>query len=330
VLSDAPLVAAAESGPLALVEQLIRGGAVEWMPDRAGRRPLDAARAGTGPDRDAIVELLDRPVLRDPAFRSAVAAIRSGDVAALEWLLDAEPQLLHERALEPACYRERGRDDYFLDPKLLWFVAFNPIPDVPVPATIVDVTRALLSRGPQQDDLDYTVELVMSGSAAREAGHQLELLDVLLAAGARATARAIDVALAHREREPIEALLRAGHPLTAPIAAALGQTDALPGLLADAPPAEVNMAFALAVVNGQSDATRLALDAGADVGAFLPVHSHSTALHQAALADDVALVDLLLARGAPTDARDPTWNGTPLDWAIHGGSERARARLTAS
>jgi hypothetical protein len=54
-----------------------------------------------------------------------------------------------------------------------------------------------------------------------------------------------------------------------------------------------------------------------------------TALHQAALTDDVALVDVLLARGAPTDARDRMWNATPLQWAIHEGRERARERLTA-
>ena len=83
----------------------------------------------------------------------------------------------------------------------------------------------------------------------------------------------------------------------------------------------------MAVINDQPETARLALDAGADVAAFLPVHDHSTALHQAALTDDVALIDLLLARGAPTDARDRMWNGTPLDWAIHEHREHARKRL---
>jgi hypothetical protein len=105
-----PLHAAAERGPLALVELLIRRGAVEWIPDRAGRRPLDAARASMAPDRDAIVELLDRPVLRDPPFRAAVAAIQSGDVATLERLLDARPRAAararHGASLLP---RERAR-----------------------------------------------------------------------------------------------------------------------------------------------------------------------------------------------------------------------------
>jgi ankyrin repeat protein len=73
----------------------------------------------------------------------------------------------------------------------------------------------------------------------------------------------------------------------------------------------------LRVINDQPYAARLALDAGADVGAFRPVHAHSTALHQAVLTDDVALIDLLLEHGAPMDVRDRVWNGTPLDWAIH-------------
>jgi ankyrin repeat protein len=322
-----PLHAAAERGPLALVELLIRRGAVEGIPDRTGRRPLDAARAGTAPDRDAIVELLDRPVLRDPAFRAAVAAIQAGDVAGVGRLLDAHPRLLHERAVEPACYRESGREQYFLDPNLLWFVALNPIPDVPVPATIVDVTRVLLARGPAKDDLDATLGLLISGAAAREAGRQLELMDALLAAGARATPDAIDVALAHQEREAVAALLRAGYPSTAPIAAGLGRTDELPALLAGATRQEANRALGLAVINDQPCAARLALDAGADVGAFLPVHVHSTALHQAALTNDVALIDLLLAHGAATDVRDRVWNGTPLDWAIHERREEARKRL---
>lgn len=325
-----PLHAAAQRGPLALVELLIRHGAVEWMPDRAGRSPLQAARAGMASDREAIVELLDRPVLRDPAFRAAVAAIQGGDAAGLERLLDDHPGLVHERALEPACYRESGREQYFLDPKLLWFVAFNPIPDAPVPPTIVEVTHVLVARGPPQADLDYTLGLLISGAAAREAGCQLELLAALLAAGARATPDGIDGALAHGEHEAVEALVRAGYPLTAPVAAGLGRADELLALLAGATRDEANRALATAVINDQLETARVALDAGADVAAFLPVHDHSTALHQAALTDDVALIELLLARGAPVDTRDRVWNGTPLDWAIHEHREQAQKRLTTA
>jgi ankyrin repeat protein len=50
-------------------------------------------------------------------------------------------------------------------------------------------------------------------------------------------------------------------------------------------------------------------------------------LHQAAANDDVAMIDLLLARGASRDTRDTLWDGTPLDWALHEHREFARARL---
>ena len=64
-----------------------------------------------------------------PAMSVTVGAVHAGDVAALERLLDAEPRLLTDRIREPDCYRDSGRDQYFLDPKLFWFVANNPTPN---------------------------------------------------------------------------------------------------------------------------------------------------------------------------------------------------------
>jgi ankyrin repeat protein len=321
------LHAAASRGPLALVELLIRGGALEWQADGAGGAPLDAARRGSAPDREAITELLDRPVIRDPSFRAAVSAIHRGDAADLARLLDAEPRLLRERILEPACYRQAQRHQYFRDPKLFWFVANNPTLVERMPENLVDVARAMIDRGVDRADLDYALELVMTSSPAREQGLQLPLVELLLEAGANATEAAIDATLAHRELAPIEALLAAGRPISAAIAAALGRTEALPALLDTAPPAEIQRAFGLAVINGRNEAARIALDAGADPSAFLPVHAHSTALHQAAIDDNVQLVELLLARGARTDVADKLWNGTPLGWARHQGKVRSEALL---
>ncbi len=316
------LPVAAERGPLALVELLIRHGAIEWLPDEAGRTPLEAARSGAGPDRDAIVELLDRPVIRDPAFRAAVAAIHAGNVPALERIVDGEPRLMQERIREPSCYRDAPREQYFLDPQLLWFVADNPILVEVMPANIVEVTRALLARG--AGGLDVTLGLVMTSEPARVQGHQVALIRTLMAAGAVATSEAIDGALAHRELDAVRAL---GHPLTASIAAAMGLADDLRRLLATATHAELQTAFALAVINDRTEATRVALDAGADPNAFLALHSHSEALHQAALHDDVELLELLVGRGARTDVRDTLWNGTPREWAVHARRPRAAAYL---
>ena len=70
-----------------------------------------------------------------------------------------------------------------------------------------------------------------------------------------------------------------------------------------------------------------ALDAGADVNGFLPVHAHSTALHQAAIDENLELIELLIARGARADIADTLWGSTPLGWAMHQGKARARAYL---
>jgi hypothetical protein len=243
----------------------------------------------------------------------AVEALHAGDLAALERLLDESPELLQEPIVDPAW------PPYFHDPKLVWFVAGNPKLVDALPETIVEITRLLIARG--ASDLTYTLELVMTSAPAREQGFQLPLMDVLLEAGAVATPRAIVMALAHGELAAVEHLLRAGYPLTPTIAAALGRLEAVP-------PEDADTALALAVINDRREAARVALEAGADPNAFLPVHAHSTALHQAVLSDDVELLELLVAYGARTDIEDTLWNGTPLDWAIHENRPRARAYLS--
>jgi hypothetical protein len=325
--SETPLHAAARRGPLALVETLIAGGGLGWQKDAAGRTPLDVARRGAAAERSAIVALLDRSSIGDAAFRAAVDAIHAGDVVALGRLLDSEPRLLRERIVGPEAYRAARRDDYFLDPKLFWFVANNPALVEEMPQNVTDVARVMIDRGVEQADLDYALELTMTSSAAREQGHQRPLMRVLLAAGAAPTRKAIVMTAAHRELDALSALTDAGLPMNAPIAAALGADALLRDFLASAQIEDVQAAFGLAVINGKVEAVRIALDAGADVNAFLPVHGHSTALHQAAINDHVALIELLLANGARADQRDTLWDGTPLDWAMHEGRAAARSRL---
>lgn len=47
------------------------------------------------------MELLDRPVIRDPFFWAAVTMVQVGDVAELGRFLDAESHLLDESIVEP-------------------------------------------------------------------------------------------------------------------------------------------------------------------------------------------------------------------------------------
>ncbi len=254
-------------------------------------------------------------------------AIRTGDATGLERILDAHPHLLHERNVGPDAYREAERNDYFRDPKLFWYVAWNPVPPEPVPANLTALARLMIERGVERDDLTYGLELVMSSSHLREAGYQVALARMIVAAGAELSRRAILVAAGHRELDVLRALVADGHPLDVLFAAALGDTAALAATLPRATADDVQSAFALAVINHHLEAVRMTLDAGAEVNAYLVVHSHSTALHTAAIDEAIDLIDLLTERGARTDIRDRLWDATPHDWTVHEGRPNGQAAL---
>jgi peptide-methionine (S)-S-oxide reductase len=305
---------AAARGPLEMVELLIRSGAKEWQVDVRGKKPIDYAREfGSSPDNEPIIQLLDRPVMRDPIFREAVRAIHVGDVAALQTLLREHPHLVHERVVEPDCYGQ----DYFRDPKLIWFVANNPNLVQGMAANILETAKALIDAGAEPADLNYTLGLVMTSQPAREAKLQRPLMRLLLENGAAVTRDDLCGALGHGEKEAIAALLESGMALSAPLAAGLGMAAELAQLIKTATPEERHAAFSLAVINREVAAARLCLDAGAEVNARLLVHKHSTAAHQAVVNDDVAMLRLLVERGASLDIKDSLWNSTPLGWAVH-------------
>jgi peptide-methionine (S)-S-oxide reductase len=304
---------AAWRGPVEMVQLLIRHGAKEWQEDARHHKPVDYARRGVAADREKIVELLDRPVIRAPHFRTAVKAIHHGDLPALQQLLADVANLIHDAAQEPDCYPP----SYFSNPKLLWFVANNPNLIEKMPANIVPITQALIDAGAERQDLDYTLGLVMTSMPARVQGHQRPLMKLLISRGALPTEKSIYATLGHGERDAVTTLLENGVPLTAPMAAGMGRIEELKELIRSAEADELHAALSLAVINREVEAARICLDAGADLNRYLIIHSHSTAAHQAAVNDDVAMLRLLAERGAKLDVRDTMWNGTPLGWAIH-------------
>ncbi len=318
-----PLHAAARRGPAALVELLLRRGALFWQGDDAGRRPHDYARDGTPIDRERILYLTaDGPKIEDAGFRAAVAAIQAGDASSLARLLDARPSLLSERAVEP----DLGPKGYFSDPMLFWFVANNPTLVPQSPPNVVEIAKLMIARGVAQRDLDYALELTMTNGMMAKA-QQLALTAALVEAGATASKQAILMTLGHEQRDVVAWLVARGPALDAAMAAGLGCVDALPALLQAASADEKADALAMAVINHHAEAARLCLEGGADATRFMPVHAHSTPLHNAALHGDLEIMKLLVAAGARTDAADTLWRGTPLDWAIHGKQAAAEAYL---
>jgi hypothetical protein len=135
---------------------------------------------------------MKNPALSDPLFRQAVEAIDSGNLKALREMVEASPRLVQE----PVNFPEEG---YFQNPYLICFVADNPIRHPSLPGNIVEVTRMLIDCvhrfAPDTYDrqINYTLGLVATGRIPKECGVQLELIDLLIDAGARGGASATGI-----------------------------------------------------------------------------------------------------------------------------------------
>jgi hypothetical protein len=99
-----------------------------------------------------------------------------------------------------------------------------------------------------------------------------------------------------------------------------------PGLLARLTGAERGEVMVVAAERGEAEAIRLMLDLGisAETRGGARVDG-GTVLHAAAYSGSAGVVRLLLDRGADIEARDTTWDSTPLAWVIVGSGERPRS-----
>ena len=259
--------------------------------------------------------------IADSLFRHAVDLLDAGDTAGLRAYLKHHPDLVHQRVVF-----EGG--NYFRNPTLLEFVAENPIRHGTLPGNIVAVTEVILEAGAEQTTWNEALGLICSGRVPRECRVQVPLIDLLCDHGADPN-MAIKTAAVHGEFEAVNALIRRGAQINLPVAAALGNTEAVLRLLPDAGYVDRHQAFALASQFGQVEIVRSLLDAGEDPNRYNPVgfHSHSTPIHQAAWAGHDKLVRLLVERGARVDLKDVLWQGTSADWAEHAGKTEVAAYL---
>jgi hypothetical protein len=262
--------------------------------------------------------MTDRPHherIQDPVFRRAVELLDDGDVEGLRLHLERHPGVVTQRVLF-----EGG--NYFHEPTLLEFVAENPVRHDSLPPNIVEVARAILDAGARADRraIDSTLGLVCSGRVPRERGVQGGLIDLLCDYRADPNGAMLP-ALGHGEFTAADTLLRRGARVDLVVAAATGRLDTARRNLPAAGGEERHRALALASQHGHAGVVALLLDAGEDPNRYNPdgCHAHSTPLHQAALAGHLAVVRLLVERGARLDIRDIHFNGTPLGWAEHGG-----------
>ena len=275
-------------------------------------------------EQPTLADRLDLPFhqrIEDPALRLAVGFLDAGDAAGLQALLSQEPKLVHQHALF------EGRN-YFHSPTLLQFVAENPIRHGSLPANIVALTRIILHARPAAGERNEALMLVATGSVARESKMQRALIDLLCEYGADPDS-AIRPAAVLGEHDPVLALMACGAKMDLPVAAALGRNAEVERLLSTATPADRHLAMAVAAQFNHVECLRLLLDAGENPDRYNPFggHSHSTPLHQAAGSGHMAVVHLLVERGARLDQKDVLWHGTPANWAAHEGNPEIEAYL---
>jgi peptide-methionine (S)-S-oxide reductase len=266
----------------------------------------------------------------DTLFREAVSAIDAGDVPTLERLLTAEPRLVQDRLESPGAWlRDKvgdavGPGGFFERPYLLWFVAEDPVRNGKLPRNIAEVARAIIRAAKRervetlQEQLNYALRLVAWSWIARQCNVQLELIDVLIDAGASVGDLITHDALVNGNLEAAGRLVDRGAKRTLATALCLRRWDDVSQLAPTATHHDKQVALVLCALNGQAEALAKLLTLGVDVSAYsTDIYAHATALHHAVCSGSLAAVKVLVEAGAKLDIRDRLWNASPLGWAEH-------------
>ena len=268
---------------------------------------------------------LDDAASLDACFREGVAAIDAGDTARLERLVTATPALVRERLASPGAWlRDKvgtALNGFFQRPYLLWFVAEDPVRNGTLPENIATVARAIIDAARRereanlQEQLDYALTLVSWSWIARQRGVQLDLIDVLVDAGAAFDGNQNN-ALVNGNFAAAEHLVKRGAHLTLEVALCLGWWDDVERLLPTVSDTERQFAFVLSALHGKADALRRMIAAGADLNApSAGLYPHGTPLHHAVSSGSLEATKVLVEAGANLSAQDGAWGGTPLGWA---------------
>jgi hypothetical protein len=260
----------------------------------------------------------------DSRFQDAVAAIDAGDIATLERLIAETSALVRDRLEEPGSWLRdavgSALDGFFHAPYLLWFVAEDPVRNGRLPANIAAVAQVIIGAARREGadlkkQLDYALALVSWSWIARDTGVQIQLIDVLIDAGANPSGNPNN-ALVNGNAAAARHLVERGATVTLGAALILGRWDDVDRLLLTSSAEEKQFAFVLAALNGRVDALRRLLTAGVDVGApSADLFSHATPLHHAVASGCLDAVRVLVDAGADLTRKDSAWGGTPLGWA---------------
>jgi hypothetical protein len=275
------------------------------------------------------------------AFEAAASAIVAGDAATLTRLLREHPDLIRARST-----REHNA-------ALLHYVSANGVENYRQvsPRNIAEITEILLAAGADVEaEADVygggstTLGLVATSAPPAIAGVQRQVIDVLLAHGARMDQPGsagnkqalVRGCLANGQPDAAEYLASRGAPLDFQAAAGLGRIDVVKrffnevgDLTARPTKAQIVDAFSMACAYGRAEVVDFLLDRGIEADTQLRGHGEGhTGLHVAAYHGHVDVVSTLLRHGARVDAIDKTWGTPPLDWALTGWSRESTTDAT--
>ena len=272
-------------------------------------------------------------------FEQAADAVVQGDLPKLKVFLQDNPALVHERS-------SRGHRA-----TLLHYIAANGVENFRqlTPPNALDIAETLLAAGAVPDALadtydtkwGTTLELLVSSSPPSEAGLQTALAEKLLDYGAaingvRDDGAPLLTAIYFHYPKTAEALVaRRARVDNVVTAGAMGKTEQLAGYLgedgklkagaplvhvewlkiAPTPEANLALAFVWAAMLNRAETVRFLLDKG--VSPASKDHREWTALHWAGYFAYPEIVDLLLTRKAPLEARNE-FGGTVLDQTLWG------------
>ena len=261
-----------------------------------------------------LLEYLDALERRDPAvqrFEQAVDAIVTGELNALRALLLASPSLVQQRS-----FRAHAST-------LLHYVSANGVEDYRqvTPPNIVDVARLLLDSEASVDAESNaygggstTLGLTATSAHPRLAGVQNELLDLLIDRGAvigviSARKGMVRDAMANGCPGAAVHLIQRGAAEDSIVgAAALDRIDAVRETFTKASGESREDAMLLAAQCNRTAIVEELLERGVSLHAF----NGMTAIHWAAANCNVALMRVLLDRGALLEAKNE-FGGTVLD-----------------
>ena len=261
----------------------------------------------------------------DALFRDALAAVDAGEVPALARLLEEHAELVRERLTAPGEWLRSqiggALDGFFKDPYLLWFVTEDAVRTGQLSVNVGAIARTIIDAAKRagvpdlQHQLDSTFHFALCSPIGRDDGRQLELLDVLMDAGASTDGGPVQAFICHNEPAARHLIAR-GARLTLPAALCLGMWEEVAVLSPQATAEEKQVALGLAALNGRAEALSRLLPLGVDLDAFTSgFYSHATPLHHAVWSGSLAAVKVLVEAGAKLTTRDKAEDATPLGWA---------------